>query len=91
MTPELREIHDKMRSEGIALPSAEEPSEERDVSLVAAASTGSEDYTVGFGGEGLVMRLRIAAVDECHDDPWLKALLTQSADEIERLLPNRPE
>jgi len=49
--------------------------------VVAAGSA----YPLGFSGKGLVMRLRMCAVDECHDDEWLSAVMNQAADEIERL------
>jgi hypothetical protein len=49
--------------------------------VVAAGSA----YPLGFSGKGLVMRLRMCATDECHDDEWLSALMNQVADEIERL------
>jgi hypothetical protein len=49
--------------------------------VVAAGSA----YPLGFSGKGLVMRLRMCATDECHDDEWLSAVMNQAADEIERL------
>lgn len=49
--------------------------------VVAAGSA----YRLGFSGKGLVMRLRMCATDECHEDEWLSAVMNQAADEIERL------
>jgi hypothetical protein len=49
--------------------------------VVAAGSA----YPLGFSGKGLVMRLRMCATDECHEDEWLSAVMNQAADEIERL------
>jgi hypothetical protein len=55
--------------------------------------TAGMEYPLGFSSEGLVMRLRMCAADECHEDEWLSAVMNQAADEIERLTklcPNTP-
>lgn len=79
MTPELRELHDKLRSAGLALPSAEESIQTSSPVARCAASTGSADFAY-IEHESYARALIEGAEESSKDRLLLQLLMRRNSD-----------